>query len=29
VSRVARALIVVAFPDGGDHSYWHDRADGD
>jgi S-formylglutathione hydrolase FrmB len=19
---------VVAFPDGGDHSYWHDRADG-
>ena len=20
---------VVAFPDGGDHSYWHDRADGD
>jgi poly(3-hydroxybutyrate) depolymerase len=20
---------IVAFPDGGDHSYWHDRADGD
>jgi S-formylglutathione hydrolase FrmB len=20
---------VVAFPNGGDHSYWHDRADGD
>jgi S-formylglutathione hydrolase FrmB len=26
--RLGPAAPVVAFPDGGDHSYWHDRADG-
>jgi S-formylglutathione hydrolase FrmB len=26
--RLGRRAPIVAFPDGGDHSYWHDRADG-
>jgi poly(3-hydroxybutyrate) depolymerase len=26
--RLGPRAPVVAFPDGGDHSYWHDRADG-
>jgi S-formylglutathione hydrolase FrmB len=26
--RLGARAPVVAFPDGGDHSYWHDRADG-
>jgi S-formylglutathione hydrolase FrmB len=26
--RLGRKAPIVAFPDGGDHSYWHDRADG-
>jgi len=26
--RLGRDAPIVAFPDGGDHSYWHDRADG-
>lgn len=29
VSRQGRRAPVVAFPDGGDHSYWHNRSDGD
>jgi poly(3-hydroxybutyrate) depolymerase len=28
LQRLGRRAPVVAFPDGGDHSYWHDRADG-
>jgi S-formylglutathione hydrolase FrmB len=28
LSALGRRAPVVAFPDGGDHSYWHDRADG-
>jgi S-formylglutathione hydrolase FrmB len=27
--RLGTRAPVIAFPDGGDHSYWHDRADGD
>ncbi|MBS1869769.1 MAG: hypothetical protein JSS99_08900 [Actinobacteria bacterium] len=26
--RLGARAPIVAFPDGGDHSYWHDRADG-
>jgi S-formylglutathione hydrolase FrmB len=26
LSRLGRRAPVVVFPDGGDHSYWHDRA---
>lgn len=26
--RLGRRAPIVAFPDGGDHSYWHDRRDG-
>jgi S-formylglutathione hydrolase FrmB len=26
--RLGRKAPIVAFPDGGDHSYWHDRGDG-
>jgi len=26
--RLGRHAPVVLLPDGGDHSYWHDRADG-
>jgi S-formylglutathione hydrolase FrmB len=29
LAKLGRKAPVVAFPDGGDHSYWHDRADGD
>jgi len=27
--RLGSRAPMIAFPDGGDHSYWHDRADGD
>src|ERR1700754_2726222 len=29
LARLGRRAPVVAFPDGGEHSYWHDRRDGD
>ncbi|MEK6250929.1 MAG: alpha/beta hydrolase-fold protein, partial [Actinomycetota bacterium] len=29
LSRLGPRAPIVAFPDGGDHSYWHNRADGD
>jgi S-formylglutathione hydrolase FrmB len=29
LARLGRRAPVVAFPDGGEHSYWHDRAEGD
>jgi S-formylglutathione hydrolase FrmB len=29
LSRLGPRAPVVAFPDGGDHSYWHNRAGGD
>jgi S-formylglutathione hydrolase FrmB len=29
LARLGRRAPLVAFPDGGDHSYWHDRAEGD
>ncbi len=29
LDRLGDRAPVVAFPDGGDHSYWHDRRDGD
>jgi enterochelin esterase-like enzyme len=29
LARLGRRAPVVAFPDGGDHGYWHDRAEGD
>jgi len=29
LAKLGRKAPIVAFPDGGDHSYWHDRADGD
>jgi S-formylglutathione hydrolase FrmB len=29
LASVGADAPLVAFPDGGDHSYWHDRADGD
>ncbi len=28
LDRLGRRAPVVAFPDGGDHSYWHNRRDG-
>jgi S-formylglutathione hydrolase FrmB len=28
LDRLGSRAFVVAMPDGGDHSYWHDRADG-
>jgi S-formylglutathione hydrolase FrmB len=29
LAKLGRKAPVVAFPDGGDHSYWHDRREGD
>lgn len=29
VAKLGRRAPVIAFPDGGDHGYWHDRAEGD
>jgi S-formylglutathione hydrolase FrmB len=29
LAKLRRRAPVLAFPDGGDHSYWHDRAEGD
>ena len=29
LAKLGRRAPVMAFPDGGDHSYWHDRAEGD
>jgi S-formylglutathione hydrolase FrmB len=29
LAGVGAEAPLVAFPDGGDHSYWHDRSDGD
>lgn len=29
LAKLGRRAPLVAFPDGGDHSYWHDRAEGD
>lgn len=29
LARLGAAAPVVAFPDGGDHGYWHNRAEGD
>jgi enterochelin esterase-like enzyme len=29
LARLRGRVPVVAFPDGGDHSYWHDRHEGD
>jgi S-formylglutathione hydrolase FrmB len=29
LQRLGRRAPVLAFPDGGDHSYWHDRREGD
>jgi len=28
LAKLGRRAPIVAFPDGGDHSYWHDRAEG-
>ncbi|MGE0068343.1 MAG: alpha/beta hydrolase, partial [Solirubrobacterales bacterium] len=28
LERLGRRAPVIAFPDGGDHSYWHNRRDG-
>jgi S-formylglutathione hydrolase FrmB len=28
LSKLGSRAPIVAFPDGGDHSYWHDRAEG-
>lgn len=28
LARLGRQAPVIAFPDGGDHGYWHDRAEG-
>ncbi|HEX3239766.1 MAG TPA: alpha/beta hydrolase-fold protein [Solirubrobacterales bacterium] len=28
LARLGRRAPVIAFPDGGDHSYWHNRRDG-
>jgi S-formylglutathione hydrolase FrmB len=28
LAKLGSRAPIVAFPDGGDHSYWHDRADG-
>lgn len=29
LARLGRRAPVIAFPDGGEHSYWHDRRSGD
>src|SRR5215218_6065925 len=29
IAKLGRKAPIVAFPDGGDHSYWHDRSEGD
>ena len=29
LAKLGRKAPIVAFPDGGDHSYWHDRRGGD
>jgi len=29
LAKLGRKAPIVAFPDGDDHSYWHDRAEGD
>jgi S-formylglutathione hydrolase FrmB len=29
LARLGRKAPIVAFPDGGDHGYWHDRREGD
>jgi S-formylglutathione hydrolase FrmB len=29
LAKLGPRAPIVAFPDGGDHSYWHNRADGD
>jgi S-formylglutathione hydrolase FrmB len=29
LAKLGRKAPIVAFPDGGDHSYWHDRREGD
>jgi S-formylglutathione hydrolase FrmB len=29
LAKLGRKAPIVAFPNGGDHSYWHDRAEGD
>ena len=29
LAALGRKAPIVAFPDGGDHSYWHDRKEGD
>jgi S-formylglutathione hydrolase FrmB len=29
LEKLGRKAPIVAFPDGGDHSYWHDRREGD
>lgn len=29
LGKLGRRAPVIAFPDGGDHSYWHDRDEGD
>lgn len=28
LAKLGRKAPVVAFPDGGEHGYWHDRAEG-
>jgi S-formylglutathione hydrolase FrmB len=29
LAKLGRRAPVIAFPDGGDHGYWHDRAEGE
>ena len=29
LEKMGRKAPIIAFPDGGDHSYWHDRREGD
>jgi S-formylglutathione hydrolase FrmB len=29
LAKLGRKAPIIAFPDGGDHSYWHDRREGD
>ena len=29
LAKLGRRAPILAFPDGGDHSYWHDRREGD
>jgi S-formylglutathione hydrolase FrmB len=29
LAKLGRRAPIVAFPDGGEHGYWHDRAEGD